>query len=702
MLQQATEYEPVEDERRNRLMGMPATKHSAAGGLAEPRWRVIAVAVAIVLAARGDGRAGLLDVFPQSGVSLGGDWSFSLSTAADYSGSTWSTGFGESTVYQAALKHVQRQSGSVVPRRSWELRLGKGGQIYSITSDFGEAVPPQYRPRGAEPAPWIDEVWQTVGVNRSLNDRTSDASRYYIHQAGTYLGDGLSAPFYSPLLAAGATADNGYSTVNWGQQAHIPSSHRSHLLYYQKTRDVGGGIVEVTNVTYNFGDHVIDWLNAPWGGSRFSTLGTHVIANPDDPRTYTDRSGATFASSVPEVLSATGGWVAFSQGTSPGHDALAIVTGHDTHLGEPFQWGASLWRHGAAGNTPGERDYLVGTLIRRVAVQPGETFFSRYYMVVGSLGNVVDLIDANDLVAKADYGPIRFTEAGSSRTGWTIHDTGGAISLRKAAAGEEDFFTYDQPVRGSKPLMLIEDAAGDEFITIDPYTLSGTPYDGATAYRSLLGYVLPGDKTNQDGGGISYTELASLFPADSAFFRDGASGMAVVSPVPEPSAAIVINVPTEQTQTQGQAGYPLLSGAIPLVKTGGGTLVLDAANSYSGVASVLAGTLAITNPAGLGKASLIDVSSSAAFDVQSIAGGFSVGGGQTLAGSGTVLGSVVFGAGSTLSPGLSSAASGVAILSSAGTGASPQAIVVPEPATLGLIGVGFGFLGLGAKLARAN
>lgn len=502
--------------------------------------RASAIAIASAVIHSGLCCANVLDVFPQSGVSVSGDWTFSQTTAPDYSGSTWSTSFSESYVYQATLKHVQRTSGTVVPQRSWEIRLGKGGQIYSIKSAFGEAVPPQYRAPGAEQAPWVDEVWQTVGVNRSLNDVSSDATRYFIHQAGAYVGDNLSQPFYSPLLASGATASNGYSTVSWGQQSHIPSSHQAHVLCYQNTRDVGAGIIEITNVTYNFGDHVIDWLNAPWGGSRYSTLGTHLISNPNDPGTYADYSNAVFASVTPKALSTTGGWMAFSTGTAGGSQALAVVVGQDTHLGESFQWDQSLWRYGTAGNTPGSRDYLVGTLIRRVQVQPGDAFFSRYYMVVGSVNNVVNLIENNGLVSKADYGLLNFTEAAASRTGWAIHNSGGAISLLEAAAGEANFFTYDQPIAGSMPLMLISDSLGHDFITIDPYALSDVPYDGQTTYRSLLGYVLPQDKTNQNGTNISYTDLAGLFPEGSTFFRDYSSGMVVVSPVPEPTSLVLI------------------------------------------------------------------------------------------------------------------------------------------------------------------
>jgi len=160
---------------------------------------------------------------------------------------------------------------------------------------------------------------------------------------------------------------------------------------------------------------------------------------------------------------------------------------------------------------------------------------------------------------------------------------------------------------------------------------------------------------------------------------------------------IKINVLPEQTQTQGQAGYPFISGSLPLVKTGAGTLVLNAANSYSGSASILGGVLAITNPAAVANSSLVEVSSNAALDVQSLTTVFAVSSGQTLGGSGTILGSVTFGAGSTLSPGMSNGLPGAALVTPAHHFAPPEMISVPEPATLWVAGLGLGFLGLGTR-----
>jgi autotransporter-associated beta strand protein len=56
------------------------------------------------------------------------------------------------------------------------------------------------------------------------------------------------------------------------------------------------------------------------------------------------------------------------------------------------------------------------------------------------------------------------------------------------------------------------------------------------------------------------------------------------------------------TRSQAQAGYPLLSGTTPIQKTGGGKILLDAANAISGAFSVREGTVVVTAPHALGAA----------------------------------------------------------------------------------------------------
>ena len=55
------------------------------------------------------------------------------------------------------MSHIESNT-----NRSWKIRFGRGGNIYSYVGPFGEAVPPQ---NNGGSAPFMDEVWQTVSVN---------------------------------------------------------------------------------------------------------------------------------------------------------------------------------------------------------------------------------------------------------------------------------------------------------------------------------------------------------------------------------------------------------------------------------------------------------------------------------------------------------------------------------------------------------
>ncbi|MFM7205431.1 MAG: beta strand repeat-containing protein [Planctomycetaceae bacterium] len=68
--------------------------------------------------------------------------------------------------------------------------------------------------------------------------------------------------------------------------------------------------------------------------------------------------------------------------------------------------------------------------------------------------------------------------------------------------------------------------------------------------------------------------------------------------------AITINV-ASGTQTQTQAGYAILAGGNPLVKTGGGTLVLDQANTLTGSTTVQGGRLQVANGSALGASRIV-------------------------------------------------------------------------------------------------
>ncbi len=100
-------------------------------------------------------------------------------------------------------------------------------------------------------------------------------------------------PFYSPLMASWYDETNrAFHTMNWGQQAHVPSIHKSQLLYTYKYRDLGSGILENTLCIQNFGEHKVDYLNMPWGGVRSQTCPSAGCPTPTTPwNVLTNSSG---------------------------------------------------------------------------------------------------------------------------------------------------------------------------------------------------------------------------------------------------------------------------------------------------------------------------------------------------------------------------------------------------------------------------
>ena len=129
-----------------------------------------------------------------------------------------------------------------------------------------------------------------------------------------------------------------------------------------------------------------------------------------------------------------------------------------------------------------------------------------------------------------------------------------------------------------------------------------------------------------------------------------------------------------------------------------GTILMDGINTFTGTTSIEQGIAALSGSGAIANSSLVTISAGATLDVQGIAGGYLVGAGQTIGGSGTVLGSVVFGRGSTISPGMTSAVAGASLLSGqshgAGLGLDSQQVAVPEPSTLGLVSIGLSVAGL--------
>jgi hypothetical protein len=110
----------------------------------------------------------------------------------------------EEDLFLAKMQHLDDNA-----NKSWTIRLGQAGNIYSFVGPMGETVPQQ----DLANAPWVDDVWQAVQPLGPGGDNDGNPSTdvYFIHEAGTYQRDGqyTSKPFYSPTLGSYCNDDDG-------------------------------------------------------------------------------------------------------------------------------------------------------------------------------------------------------------------------------------------------------------------------------------------------------------------------------------------------------------------------------------------------------------------------------------------------------------------------------------------------------------
>ena len=169
--------------------------------------------------------------------------------------------------------------------------------------------------------------------------------------------------------------------------------------------------------------------------------------------------------------------------------------------------------------------------------------------------------------------------------------------------------------------MSIDSTSVDPF-KINLWTLSGTSPDisgNAANFNSASNYTW---RIATAAGGISGFDATKFQIVTSATngtggfsnsFGTGTFSIAqsgndlnVVFTAGAAPSVITINV-ASGTQTQTAAGYPLLSGSTPVLKTGAGTLVVDQANTLTGSTTVQGGRLQLAGGAVLGSSRIVPV-----------------------------------------------------------------------------------------------
>jgi hypothetical protein len=405
--------------------------------------------------------------------------------------STWAIdSFTEEMVYHIGLEYNK----PLDTFKSYQLGIGKGGQIFSFKGAFGESIPPQFRGSapstyggGTSYAPWVDEVWQMVAVDGKKN-KTPDSS-YFIHQSGVYLKTPeQKIPFYSPIIAEYYdSSSNSYQVVNWGQQAHTEDNERtgftSSLLYYTTYSQLGNGIIAVDNMMYNFGEDTLTFLNVPWGGVRTSNLSSFFISTAQDQ--YNNSPG--FYGSSPVVpTNTTGGWVAWST-TQLGIGAtLAQVHPVQTDLSN------SVFRYGEArspSSTTNPRDYFVFEMIRfanNAQLVKGRCLNFRYYYVLGSSVDDVKSSILNNKLKTFAYDSV-YT-APKNQVDSVYYDFQYQNNLISPLVANFGLKLTTQPYLNSYPVFNIQSDSNSNYIGTDLYHFSDKAYDGITTSIKLLGF----------------------------------------------------------------------------------------------------------------------------------------------------------------------------------------------------------------------
>lgn len=456
--------------------------------------------------------------FFESGLTIQDTTGLEVFESYNPSGSYWAIdSFSEETVFHRAMLYTDASDSL----NSYALRIGKGGHIYSMIGAFGESIPPQYRPQpwvqdsyggGTSYAPWVDEVWQMVSVDGSLNNPPD--SSYFIHQSGVYLKTpSQTQPFFSPILSEFYDENKqSYSIINWGQQAHTEDllnvDHRSGLLYYSKYTHIGHGILEVDQMIYNFGTDNMNFINVPWGGVRNSNLDHFFIS---DPTNAFSLANAVYGQGPVVQTGSTGGWMGWSDQESGDSPALIMVHPTSTVSNN------NVFRYGSAGANPSNpRDYNVFEMIRFPA--PGQLDFGKcmsfryYYVFAGSIeaarAKILDL-DLSSYAMDAAFTPPK-DEVGSLHYQFDYQDGQFYVSLIDMLGSLE---LKQSPFLNSYPVFRITASDGFEYITTDPYYFSSVPYDGQTLGLELLGFY--------DKPMVLSVQSEAVCAGDSYSFPDG-------------------------------------------------------------------------------------------------------------------------------------------------------------------------------------
>lgn len=492
----------------------------------------------------------ILNVFPKSTYTAKNKGQCKISFNYTPSKGPWSEGLIEKDVFRTSIQHKQDKL------NSYELRVGVGGQIYSLSGAFGESMPPSWRRNKNNKSPWNDEVWQFVAVCLRYNNWEINkiikpyCGGYFIHNSGCYIPKKIKGinNIYCPLLNSEHNPkERSYRQLNWGLVPQTQTINRSPLLYYMQVRDAGDGIIELTWVVHNFSvrdDIIFNHLNAPWGGTRVTNLPLQYVSKPDDSLELENMQNCKFRNG--QKVRTTGGFNLSSQNPNPNSPALSLVFGLDKHWGKDkdFQYAPSLyraWRASAPSyktvwkdwktRPPNSfRNYDVAVVVPKFNLAPGKTIWYRSYLVVN--GKEKAAKQAKILVKHVDYGLLEFSAKNTPLL--SVKDNNNKVIFK----------LFAKPVKGTLPVFKLRHKISEKIAyTTDPYLFTpqkklfipikksdknygyyskaiAYTLDAQTEYLGMYGYAYKNKPKSQEWKKLSSCVNNKYFPKLTTYHVD--------------------------------------------------------------------------------------------------------------------------------------------------------------------------------------
>lgn len=482
-----------------------------------------------------NGAEELFSVFVDNSLTSKNSGTFTFTDTFSNSGSHWEIDWSETEVFSKLLKY--NDSDNI--NESFELRLGKGGQVYSFKGSFGEALPPQWRnsfdsngnaisdsnpsivngkiiPERGNWAPWVDEVWQMVNTDANDKDIVQENGQSVekivtrnIHQAGSYLNNyahrssDLVKPFYSPIVSSFYDASTQeYNMIVWAQSESPnyvydgrsdcnschPNTFRANSLYYLKYKNIGDGIIQVDFLTTNFSKvRETNFFNILFLGIRNSNLKYLFFSNPDN--TFYEETIPEFSTGATKRSSLTNGWFALSNSINGSTSSLGFVFDSSTIGYSDFRYG-----HALGPNNIRDANIFSYRLLKanndHWTLINTKTVRGRYFIVVdANIQNIANKIATNNLTNNAKTVQKDFLESEAQTIYYNIKNEGtNGFTFQKSNQQESNISVKSIPFLNSFPVFLINTNNGDARLTSNPYHYSLRPYDGVVTSMDLLGF----------------------------------------------------------------------------------------------------------------------------------------------------------------------------------------------------------------------